>query len=140
MLVIFDENLPPRIVHILKDLCEDASVSIESTRSLELNGEKDIPLFGKLHERAGDDKLVLITGDTEINRNSPAIQALKEAGVIAFICPRKLSQKGLVSKITYILNMWEALCAVAKSSKIKKVYRLPPCPNVTASQITDMTR
>ena len=144
MIVIFDENAGGQIDKALALLFENG-VEFTSIQTLKLRGTKDIDLFPLLKERMKDyDRVVFISCDTTILRRPPEIQALKESGMIVFMCPSSFSQKSLWDRAAILIGSFNAI--YEKASKVKppnsqtgKVFSLPACKGhlISANQIKE---
>lgn len=129
MYIVFDENVPIKIPEALKLLdanCEN--YEIHTINELNLLGEKDIDLFPKLKKKALEKrrKCIFITGDVNISKRKPELQAFKNNDLVAFILPPSYDNYPLWTRSVYILHLWQALTVIAKKAKVKTIYKLPP--------------
>ena len=129
MYIVFDENVPIKIPEALKLLdatCID--YEIHSIHELDLLGEKDKDLFPKLKKKADEKhkKCILITGDVNISKRKPELQAFKNNNLVAFILPPSYDNYPLWTRSVYILHLWKALTEIAHKAKPKNIYKLPP--------------
>lgn len=129
MYIVFDENVPIRIPEALKLLDESCkNYEIHSINKLNLLGEKDIDLFSKLKQKASqkNKKCIFITGDVNISKRKPELQAFKSNNLVAFILPPSYDNYPLWPRAVYIFHLWRALTEIANKAKVKSIYKLPP--------------
>jgi|GEM_PF-1677548 hypothetical protein len=129
MYIIFDENVPIKIPEALRLL--DATCNyyeIHTINELGLLGEKDIDLFPKLKQKAEEKhkKCILITGDVNIFKRKPELQAFKNNKLVAFVLPPSYSNYPLWNRSVYILHLWKALIEIASKAKEADIFKLPP--------------
>lgn len=136
MFFVFDENIPPKLPNLVKDIFTDNSnIDVHSVKDLRLLGTSDVDLFNKIKEFSNGKKCILISGDRYITRRPPEIQSLKVNGLIAFLCPPSVCEKPFQDRILYILNAWKGICEVASHSKERDIYLLPAKMGLTATEI-----
>ena len=71
-------------------------------------------------------KCIFITGDVNIFKRKPELQAFKNNKLIAFVFPPSYGNYPLWNRSIYILHLWKALIEVANKAKEKDIYKLPP--------------
>ena len=129
MYIVFDENVPTKITEALRLLDTNCEYyEIHTINELKLLGEKDIDLFPKLKQKANEKhkKCIFITGDVNIFKRKPELQAFKNNKLIAFVFPPSYGNYPLWNRSIYILHLWKALIEVANKAKEKDIYKLPP--------------
>lgn len=129
MYIVFDENIPIKIPEALKLLdttCE--YYEVHTIKELNLLGAKDIDLFPKLKQKATEKhkKCIFITGDVNIFKRKPEIQAFKNNKLIAFVLPPSYANYPLWNRSVYIFHSWKALLEIANKAKETDIYKLPP--------------
>ena len=89
---------------------------------------KYIDLFPKLKKKALEKhrKCIFITGDVNISKRKPELQAFKNNDLVAFILPPSYDNYPLWTRSVYILHLWQALTVIANKAKVKTIYKLPP--------------
>lgn len=129
MYIVFDENVPIKIPEALRLLDTSSEYyEIHTIKELDLLGAKDIDLFPKLKLKANEKhkKCIFITGDVNIFKRKPELQAFKNNKLIAFVLPPSYNNHPLWSRSVYMLHLWKALTEIANKAKETDIYKLPP--------------
>ncbi|MDR2098924.1 MAG: hypothetical protein LBO78_02765 [Rickettsiales bacterium] len=127
MLLVFDENIPIRVAELLQSMNEEEGLVIEHNYTLGLRGFLDTEFIKAIKTKAGTNKCAIVTGDGRMLKRKPEIQALKDNGIIDFICAPSFTDKPLFDRAAYILNSWFAILDKLKKAKPGDVYVLPAC-------------
>lgn len=128
MYIVCDENIPPKIPDAIKLLDMTAQYyEVHTIRELGLLSTKDIDLFAELKNRATakHKKCVFITGDVNIFKRKPELQAFKNNKIIAFVCPPSYGNKPLWERSVYMMSCWSAIIEVAQKAHEKDIFILP---------------
>lgn len=71
-------------------------------------------------------KCIFITGDVNIFKRKPELQAFKNNKLVAFVLPPSYSNYPLWNRSVYILHFWKALIEIASKAKEADIFKLPP--------------
>lgn len=127
MVFVFDENIPSKIVETLSVLYKDClgCHDLYSVENLGLRGVKDVDLMPKIKERFPNNTCVFISGDRNITKRKPELEAFKQAEFIGFFCSSKSCQKNFFERALYIMNLWPTIMTLAENSQSRAMYQMP---------------
>ena len=100
MVFVFDENIPSKIVETLSALYKDCAGThnLYSVEQLNMRGTKDVDLMPKIKETFPGEKCIFISGDKNILKRPPELEAIKNVGFVGFICAPSSCQKNFLER------------------------------------------
>lgn len=127
MVFVFDENIPSKIVETLSALYKDCAGThnLYSVEQLNMRGTKDVDLMPKIKETFPEEKCIFISGDKNILKRPPELEAIKNVGFVGFICAPSSCQKNFLERGLYIMNLWPRILELAEKSRQKTIYKMP---------------
>ena len=127
MVFVFDENIPSKIVETLSALYKDCAGihDLYSVEQLNMRGTKDVDLMPKIKEMFPEEKCIFISGDKNILRRPPELEAIKNAGFVGFVCAPKSCQKNFLERGLYIMNLWPRILEISEKAHPKAIYKMP---------------
>lgn len=127
MVFVFDENIPGKIVETLSVLYKDCNGvhDLYSVYTLGLRGIKDEDLMSKIKELFPNVKCVFVSGDKNILKRKPELDAVRKAGFVGFFCAPSSCHKNFFERGLYIMNLWPTIVSLAESATPKTMFQMP---------------